>query len=46
MKQSHLRKYKMKLKNLRYLIVDNETLHIILYFLSFVFTLKRNFCPL
>jgi hypothetical protein len=30
----------MQLKNLRYLRVDNETLHIILYFLSFVITLK------
>jgi hypothetical protein len=30
----------MQLKNLRYLRVDNETLHIVRYFLSFVITLK------
>jgi hypothetical protein len=33
----------MQSKNLRYLRVDNETLHIIIYFLSFVLTLKSIF---
>jgi hypothetical protein len=36
----------MQSKNLRYLRVDNETLHIIIYFLSFVLTLKSIFSTL
>jgi hypothetical protein len=43
MKRPHLEKYKMKLKNLRYLRVDNETLHINSLLFSFVITLNSNF---
>ena len=40
MKQFHFKKYKMKLKNLRYLRVDNATRDIILYFLLLVIYLR------